>query len=83
MFTLRNLRDTVITIKYILIECADLVEVRKKYLEERSLYSLFRNVIAGAVLDFLREKVVCSIKNKKKEVCLSNVCVQCFGRDLL
>ena len=28
----------------VLIECADLAAVRKKYFEERSLYSLFRNV---------------------------------------
>ena len=32
--------NTTITVKRILIECADLVEVRKKYFEERSLYSL-------------------------------------------
>ena len=36
--------DTIITIKHILIECADLVEVRKTYFEEKCLYLLFRNV---------------------------------------
>ena len=36
-------RFTVITLKHDLIECADLLEIRKKYLEERSLYLLFRN----------------------------------------
>ena len=36
--------NTTTTVKHILKECADLVEVRKKYSEERSLYSLFRNV---------------------------------------
>ena len=35
----------VITVKHILIKCADLLEIRMKYFEERSLYSLFRNVI--------------------------------------
>ena len=35
----------VITVNRILIECADLLEIRKKYFEERSLYSLFRHVI--------------------------------------
>ena len=38
--------NTSITIKHILTECADLVEVRKKYnvyYEEKSLYLLFRN----------------------------------------
>ena len=39
--------------KYTLIECADLLEIRKKYFEERSLYSLFRNVIP--IFFFLRE----------------------------
>ena len=48
----------VITVKYILIECADLLEIRKKYFEERSLYSLFRNVIPEIIFDFLREIVV-------------------------
>ena len=36
--------NTTITVKHILIECADLLGVRKKYFEERTLYSLFRNV---------------------------------------
>ena len=47
--------STVITVKHILIECADLFEIRKKYSEERSLYSLFRNVIPEIIFDFLRE----------------------------
>ena len=38
--------NTVITIKHFLIECADLLAIRKKYFEERSLYLLFRNVIS-------------------------------------
>ena len=38
-----------------IIECADLVEVRKKYVEERSLYSLFRNVNPEKIFDFLKE----------------------------
>ena len=37
------------------IECVDLLEIRKKYFEERSLYSLFRNVIPEIFFDFLRE----------------------------
>ena len=37
--------NAVITVIHILIECADLVEIRKKYFKEKSLYSLFRNVI--------------------------------------
>ena len=45
----------VLTVKHILIECADLLEIRKKYFEEKSLYSLFRNVIPEVVFDFLRE----------------------------
>ena len=46
---------TTITVKHILIECADLLEVRKKYFEERSLHSLFRNVNPEKMLDFLNE----------------------------
>ena len=45
----------VITVKLILIECADLLEIRKKYFEERSLYSLFWNVILEMIFYFLRE----------------------------
>ena len=45
--------NTVITVKHNLIECADLLEIRKKYFEERSLYSLFRNVIPEMIFDFL------------------------------
>ena len=45
----------VLTVKHILIECADLLETRKKYFEEKSLYSLFRNMIPEVVFDFLRE----------------------------
>ena len=45
----------VMTVKHIVIECADLLEIRKKYFEERSLYSLFRNVIPEIIFDFLRE----------------------------
>ena len=47
--------DAVITVKHILIECADLLEIRKKYFEEKSLYSLFWNVIPEIFFDFLRE----------------------------
>ena len=47
--------NATITVKHILIECADLVEIRKKYFEERSLYSPFGNVIAETIFDFLGE----------------------------
>ena len=47
--------NAVITVKHILIECADLLEIRRKYYEEGSLYSLFRNVIPEIIFDFLRE----------------------------
>ena len=47
--------NIVFTVKHILIECADLLEIRKKSFEEKSLYSLFRNVIPEVVFDFLRE----------------------------
>ena len=47
--------NTALTIKHILIECADLLEVMKKYFEQKSLYSLFRNVSPEIIFDFLRE----------------------------
>ena len=47
--------NDVLTVKHILIECADLLEIRKKYQEEKSLNSLFRNVIPEKKIDFLRE----------------------------
>ena len=47
--------EAVITVKYILIECADLLEVRKKYFEERPLYSLFQNVSLEKIFDYLKE----------------------------
>ena len=47
--------NVLLTVKHILVECADLLETRKKYFEEKSLYSLFRNVIPEVVFDFLCE----------------------------
>ena len=47
--------NAVITVKHILIESADLLEIRQKYFGENSLYSLFRNVIPEIIFDFLRE----------------------------
>ena len=47
--------NAVISVKRILIECADLLEIRKKYFEEISLYSLFRNVYLEIIFKFFRE----------------------------
>ena len=57
--------NVLLTVKHILIECADLLEIRKKYFEERSLYSLFRNVISE-IFFISCERFVCF---KKYEVC--------------
>ena len=47
--------STIITVKHILIERADLGEGRQKYSEERSLYSsLFRNVNPEKIFDNLK-----------------------------
>ena len=46
---------TIITIKHILIVCADLVQITRKYFEERSSYSLFRNVNRETMFDFRRK----------------------------
>ena len=49
--------STGLTVKRILIECADLLEISCCFLnfEQKSLYSLFRNVIPEIIFDFLRE----------------------------
>ena len=47
--------NTVLTVKRILIKHADLLEVRKTYFEQKSLYSLCRNVSPEIICDFLRE----------------------------
>ena len=44
-----------VTVKQILIECADLTEIRKKYFEENSLNSLFRNVRPEILLTLLND----------------------------
>ena len=50
--------NTTITVKHILRERADLVEVRKKYFEERSLYSLFRNVNSEKTFELVSKSVL-------------------------
>ena len=62
-----------------MIECADLVEVRKKYFEEKSLYLLFRNVDPEKNFDFLTEV---SVYYKVRGV-LYRVCVKRFDREVL
>ena len=37
--------NTVLTVKHILSEYADLLEIRKKYFEQKSLYSRFQGFI--------------------------------------
>ena len=49
-----SLYDT-LRVKRILTECADLLEVRNKYFEHKTLYSVFRNVSPEISFDFLRE----------------------------
>ena len=41
--------------KHILIEYADLLEVRKKYFEDRAVYSPFWNVNPEKMFDYLKE----------------------------
>ena len=66
--------NTVITVIHILIECADLLEIRKKYFEEKSLYSLFRNVIPEIIFWFLtRDWCVLQIMKCVKEMFLWSV----------
>ena len=74
---------SVITVKHILIECADLLEIRKKYFEERSLYSLFWNVFPEFfVFLFLREigvfYKICSVLRKCLCEVFLNSCLKCL-----
>ena len=64
--------NTIIMVKHTLIECADLVEIRKKYFEERCLYSLFWNVNPGKILTTWK-RLVCFTKYK---VFWSKFCVE-------
>ena len=66
--------NTLITLKHILTEYADLLEIRKKYFEEKSLYSLFRNVIPEMIFLFLARD--CVLQNMKfvKVVFVWRVC---------
>ena len=49
---------------HVMIECADLLEIRKIYFEERSLYSLFRNMIPEIIFDFFARDW-CVLQNMK------------------
>ena len=68
---------TIITIKHILMECADLVEVRKTNFEEKSLH-FFQNVDQERIFEFLKET---GVFDKIRGV-LYKVCVECFKREL-
>ena len=67
--------NTTITVKQILIECADLVEVRKKYFEVRSLYSLLRNVNLEKVFEYLKE---IGMFYKVRGILKQNLCGEIF-----
>ena len=68
----------VITVKHISIECADLLEIRKKYFEEKSLYSLFRNVIPEMIFLFLARDW-CVLQNMK---CVKEIFVWSVFKEL-
>ena len=52
--------NAVISVEHILMECADLLEIRKKYFKERSLDSLFQNT--QIFLKISCKRLVCFIK---------------------
>ena len=54
---LRNRCTAVVIVKHIVTGSADLVEIRKKYFDERALYAVFHNVSLERVFDFFREGV--------------------------
>ena len=66
-----------------MIECPDSLETRKNYLEARSLYSFFRNVIPEIMFDFLREfdvfyKIKCVLRTRLCAACLKSSLVSFF-----
>ena len=66
--------NAVITVKHILSECDDLLEIRKECFKERSLYSLLRNVIPEIIFLFLVRNW-CVLQNMKcvKEMFVGSV----------
>ena len=73
LFLLLHLSSSLPSVQHILIECADLVGIRKKYLE-RSLYSTFRNVIPEVIFNFFREIGVYYKTQSVLKYCLCEVC---------
>ena len=55
----------VITVQHTLIECADLLEIKKKYFETRFLYSLFRNMIPEKLFFGFFARDWCVLQNMK------------------
>ena len=47
--------DCLITVKHILMECSDLIEIRNKYYVVESLKALFSNVSPVKIINFLKE----------------------------
>ena len=65
--------NTALSIKHILIECADLLEVGNKYFEQKSVYSLFRNVNPEIIFDILRETGVLSNMKRVTVMVVSSI----------
>jgi len=49
------------TVKHIVVECADLKDVRNKHLVDSSIKDLFDNIEAHKIIDFIKE--TCFIRN--------------------
>ena len=61
--------NTTITVKHVLLEGSDSAEAGKKYQEERSLYSLFRNLNPEKNVDKLKEiGVFCKVWDVLKKI---------------
>ena len=50
-----------LTVHHILLECADLRDVRQKYFSATSLRDLFESVDNRSVIDFIKETHFCSL----------------------
>ena len=65
--------NAALTVKHILIECVDLLEVGNKYFEQKSVYSLFRNVNPEIIFDILRETGVLSNMKRVTVMVVSSI----------
>ena len=53
--------DEVLSVKHILLHCADLIEIRRKHFTSVSMKQLFQDVPLDVIFNFLREINICHL----------------------